>query len=628
MADTGGVSNQRPFPADLVEMIRHRRLDARQSRHDPLLPRSSLEEEAAATTPALRTTIEIAFPCCKWIKNYSFEKSLFTDLISGISVGIMVIPQGMSYAKLAGLPVQYGLYSAVAPVFAYAVYGSSNQLAVGPVAMVSLLFYDGLAKIVVSENDMEFLYEQLAVQSAAIIGIAYLILSACRMGSLTTYLSHSVISGFTTGAAVLIAMSQCKHLLGYDIYGSTIIEILWSIGKGINSINYFTFGFGGALTSFLLLVKYLKTKVPRLAPLQTASPLLVTVVALLVPNANDALPVVGEIPQGLPSVTLHAWWPTHHLFQFLPTISSILIVGFMESIAIAKQLAMKHNDTIDSNAELFGLGMANLLGGAFHAYPITGSFSRSAVNSNAHSPLSGAVTATTVCLSLLFLTPIFQYLPLCALAAIVVSGVASVLDVQEAFRLYDLDRGDFAVWMTACMGVLCLGVEFGLMTSIVVSFAVLVPWKPSVKRMGRLADSTLSDSSAFVDEDRFPETMVATHNDTIVLRLTSSLNFANVSWVVSLINEHVTAESRCIVLDTNAVTHVDSSARQHLQTWLDECMERHLCVYFVGCSESIEETLISFHAQYSNMFYTTVNEAVVAYGESTERGATEGVDSS
>jgi sulfate transporter 4 len=453
--------------------------------------------------PPLRRVLAGLFPCGKWLSTYDVRKSIFADVVSGVSVGIMIIPQSMSYGTLAGLPVQYGLYAAISPLYMYSLCGSSPQLAVGPVAMVSLLFRNGLAQIDVvansnnnTEQQLQLLYESLAVQSAAVAGVIYLLLYVCQLGWWTHYLSHAVISGFTTGAAVLIGLSQLQHLVGYKVPGQTLIEIVGNAVRHIDRINYRTVLYGSAFTVFLLLVRQIKK--PSLRPLQIAGPLIVTVIALLVPNEHDndddnmKLPVVGPIPRGLPRWTIHQWWPQDDnsvaaLVQFLPTIFSIVLVGFMESIAIAKSLAARNGGTVDANAELYGLGMANLAGGALHGYPIAGSFSRSAVNASAHSPLAGAITATTVVVTVSYLTATFQSLPLCALAAIVLAGVYGVVDVHEAVHFYrDEQFGDLVVWTTACFGVMLLGVEAGLALSIAVSFLVLVPWRPFVHRMRRL----------------------------------------------------------------------------------------------------------------------------------------------
>jgi high affinity sulfate transporter 1 len=594
--------------------------------------------------PPLRRVLVGLFPCGKWLSTYDVRKSIFADVVSGVSVGIMIIPQSMSYGTLAGLPVQYGLYAAISPLYMYSLCGSSPQLAVGPVAMVSLLFRNGLAQIVFADdsNNKEqllLLYESLAVQSAALAGIIYLLLYVCQLGWWTQYLSHAVISGFTTGAAVLIGLSQLQHLVGYKVPGQTLIEILVNAVRHIDQINYRTVLYGSAFTVFLLLVRQIKR--PSLRPLQIAGPLIVTIIALLVPNNHNdddgdnnnsfTLPVVGPIPRGLPRWTIHQWWPRDDesvaaLVQFLPTIFSIVLVGFMESIAIAKSLAARNGGTVDSNAELYGLGMANLAGGALHGYPIAGSFSRSAVNAQAHSPLAGAITATTVVVTVSYLTVTFQSLPLCALAAIVLAGVYGVVDVHEALHLYREEQfGDLVVWMTACFGVMLLGVEAGLALSIAVSFLVLVPWRPFVHRMRRSTATSPDDLAVhyvdMVESEMSGNDHVPDEDGVVILRLSSSLNFANVNWVwskVDLNNNNNNNTTRCIVLEMTAVSTIDSAATSHVKKWIDECASKQIAVYLVGCSQHVKDRLVAALAGEQGTTTTivqsrTVEDAVLSY---------------
>ena len=368
--------------------------------------------------------IGIALPMYSWLKTYDWRSTLLQDVIAGLTVGVMVLPQSMSYAKLAGLPVEYGLYSALVPVYAYSMFGSSRQLAVGPVAIVSLLLATGLQLVLDNagiteentENYME-IYTTLAVQTSFLVGVLYFLMGLLRLGFITIFLSHAVISGFTTGAAVIIGMSQLKHLLGYDYEKSDRFHIMFQrILADIDQFNYKTFLLGTFSTLALVGLKYLSRSYPKLKWMRPLGPLLITVLAIILQVAIDledrGMPIVGTIPRGLPNVTADILFPIEDFSQLFIVVISIAIVGFMESIAIAKQLASKHNYELDSSRELVGLGMANIAAGLFQGYPVTGSFSRSAVNNEAgaQSGVSGAVTATLVGLALLFLTPVFELL--------------------------------------------------------------------------------------------------------------------------------------------------------------------------------------------------------------------------
>jgi sulfate transporter 4 len=381
-----------------------------------------------------RQWMETLLPCTSWLAHYDYKSTLLQDVIAGLTVGVMIIPQSMSYAKLAGLPVEYGLYSALVPVYMYGIFGSSRQLAVGPVALISLLLATGLNLILDSQgitpethpDSYTTIYTTLAVQTSFLVGLTYLLMGLLRLGFVTIFLSHAVISGFTTGAAVIIGMSQLKYFLGYDVLKSDRLHILIQrIIQDIDQFNYKTFLVGALSTLTLVVLKHVGKTYPRFKFVRALGPLTVTILAILVQVIWDleslGIPIVGHIPKGFPDVTINLWTPlggeevadqidTSQLFVM---VISIAIVGFMESIAIAKQLASKHNYELDSSLELMGLGMANLVGaGMFQGYPVTGSFSRSAVNneSGAQSGISGMVTATLVGLALLFLTPVFEQL--------------------------------------------------------------------------------------------------------------------------------------------------------------------------------------------------------------------------
>ena len=361
-------------------------------------------------------------PCYTWLRTYNWRGFLLTDILAGLAVGVMAVPQSMSYAKLADLPVEYGLYSALFPIWAYSVFGSSRQLAVGPVALVSLMLGTGLnnqlAAMGISKTDPTYyaVRTTLAIQTSLLVGVLNIVMGLVRLGFVTIFMSHAVISGFISGASVIIAMSQVKGILGTKSEGDNVQKLVASIIESIGSFNYKTFLMGTSSIAALLLFKQASKKYPKQKWLKAIGPIFVTAITILVTwgfnLSENGIPIVKSIPSGFPAFTVGRWTPIKDFGGVLTTALSITIIGFMESIAIAKSLAAKHKYELDSSTELIGLGVANFVGSMFQAYPVTGSFSRSAVNdqSGAQSGVSGMVTAALVGFVLLLLTDVFEYL--------------------------------------------------------------------------------------------------------------------------------------------------------------------------------------------------------------------------
>lgn len=547
-------------------------------------------------------------PMTAWLSTYRWREYLPTDVLAGLTVGVMIIPQSMSYAKLAGLPVEFGLYSSLVPIYAYAFFGSSRQLAVGPVALVSLLLSTGLTMILEDDGitpesrpdgEYEKIYTTLALQTSVLVGLCYIIMGLLRLGFVTIFLSHAVVSGFTSAAAIIIGLSQVKYIFGYSIPNDKSLHgILKNIFASIDQFNWKTFLLGTSCVFTLVGLKKLAAKNPRFKWTRAAGPLLVTVVCIVLQVTVDlesrGIPVVGYIPPGLPKFTGDVVFPVSGLGNLAIVVLSIVIVGFMESIAIAKKLAQVHGYELDSSMELMGLGMANLTSGLFGGYPVTGSFSRSAVNnaSGAHSGLSAMVTATMVGITLLCLTSVFELLALAALAAIVISGVISLVDYSEAIYLWRVHKFDFSVWMVAFIGTLFLGVELGLGISVGISLLLVIfeSAYPHTAMLGRLPGT-----HHYRNIKQYPD---AEQYDGIVLvRVDAPIYFANTQHVRDKIHKYYQrAEEklqggersgdgddeagednpsealsddvqrvRFVILELTPVSHIDTSALHTLQ---------------------------------------------------------------
>lgn len=590
-----------------------------------------------ATTSLTETSREdwllTAIPCLSWLKTYNWKLTFPADLMAGLTVGLMVIPQSISYAKLAGLPVEFGLYSALMPVYAYAVFGSSNQLQVGPVALVSLLVSTGLTHALESStldpdsDEYQTVYNTLAIQCSLLIGLVYLTAGLLRAGFITIFLSHTVVSGFTSGAAVIIGCSQLKYLFGYDIgRPDTVQEVIVRLIEGIDKFNYKTFLMGLSSIFFLLAVKHVGGTYKKFKWLRAAGPLLLTVVAIVLTVAfglnGKGIPVVGHIPQGFPDVTISQWTPMTYGHKLISPVISIALIGFMESIAIAKQLASIHKYEVDASKELIGLGMANLLGSAFNAYPSAGSFSRSAVNndSGAKSPLAGMVTATLVLFALFLLTPIFQELPLNTLAAIVISGVIGLFDYAEAIHLWKVDKLDFGVWLAACAGSMFAGSEIGLAIAVSSSVLVVIYQSafPQIAVSGRLPGT-----NTYRNIKVYPE--AETYNGIVIVRIEGPLYFANSQHAQDIIRRfRVQAELemakrdgqvKFVIVDMSPVSHIDPTALHQLETMVGTYRSRGQELVFADTSSRVVDSMIAaglVDKIGESFFFASVHEAVTS----------------
>lgn len=527
--------------------------------------------------------IEMFVPCYRWIRIYNWNEYLQADLMAGITVGVMLVPQSMSYAKLAGLQPIYGLYSGFVPIFVYSIFGSSRQLAIGPVALVSLLVSNVLGRIVDPSDD---LYTELAILLALMVGIMECIMGLLRLGWLIRFISHSVISGFTTSSAIVIALSQAKYFLGYDVDGSSkIIPVVTSIINGLDKFLWQPFVMGSFILAILLVMKHLGKTRKNMRFLRAAGPLTAVVVGTTFVKIfhPSSISLVGNIPQGLPKFSIPKG--LGHATSLIPTAMLITGVAILESVGIAKALAAKNGYELDSNQELFGLGVANILGSMFSAYPTTGSFSRSAVNheSGAKTGLSGILMGIIMCCALLFMTPIFEYIPQCALAAIVISAVVGLVDYDEAIFLWRVDKKDFLLWTITSLTTLFLGIEIGVLVGVGFSLAFVIheSANPHIAVLGRLPGTTV-----YRNIRQYPEAY--RYNGIVVVRIDAPIYFANISYIKDRLREYeleIDEPTRrgpemervyFVILEMAPVTYIDSSANQALKDLYIEYKSRNI----------------------------------------------------
>ena len=509
-------------------------------------------------------------PCLGWLGRYDGE-TLQGDALAAVIVTIMLIPQSLAYALLAGLPPEVGLYASMLPLLGYALFGSSNALAVGPVAVVSLMTAAAVGEFFAVGTPE---YAGAAIALALLSGLFLIALGLLRLGFLASLLSHPVISGFISASGVLIAASQLKHILGIDAGGHTLVELVRSLAAGIGEVNLPTLVIGAGATAFLFWVrKSLKPLLkrlglgPRLADTATkAGPVAAVIVTIVLTDllGLDAagVKVVGAIPQGLPPLTLPpfdlALWE-----ELLPAAILISIVGFVESVSVAQTLAAKRRERIHPDRELVGLGAANLSAAVTGGYPVTGGFARSVVNfdAGARTPLAGVFTAVGIGLTALLLTPLFHQLPKATLAATIVVAVLSLVDLGAMRRTWAYSKMDFAAMAATVLVVLGVGVEAGIVTGVALSLALFLARsaRPHLAVVGQVPGT-----HHFRNVKRH---VVATSPTVLGVRVDESLYFANARWLEDRLYDMAVADPalRHVVLICSAVNVVDASALESLE---------------------------------------------------------------
>lgn len=509
-------------------------------------------------------------PILTWGKTYN--KSAFTnDMVAALIVTIMLIPQSLAYALLAGLPPEAGLYASIAPILFYAIFGTSRALAVGPVAVVSLMTAAALGKIV---DQGTVGYAVAALSLAFLSGSILLAMGVFRLGFVANFLSHPVIAGFITASGVLIATSQLKHILGIKGEGENLIDMVHGLISHISEVNFITLTIGVLATAFLFWVrkglKPLLRKLgvgPTLAEVLTkAGPVagvVVTTLAVWLFGLSDkGVAIVGAVPQSLPPLTIPSFSP-ELLGQLLLPAFLISIIGFVESISVAQTLAAKKRQRIDPDQELIGLGAANL-GAAFTGgFPVTGGFSRSVVNfdAGAETPAAGAYTAVGLAIAALALTPLIYFLPKATLAATIIVAVLSLVDFSILKRSWGYSKADFAAVLATIVLTLALGVEAGVSAGVGLSILLHLykSSKPHVAEVGQVP-GTEHYRNILRHE-------VITDPQIVTLRVDESLYFANARFLEDKIHNRVAADKsiRHVILQCSAINDIDLSALESLE---------------------------------------------------------------
>lgn len=505
--------------------------------------------------------VKTFLPILEWLPGYK-KSDLQGDLSAGLTVGIMLIPQGMAYAMLAGLEPIHGLYAVTIPLILYAIFGTSRQLAVGPVAMVSLLTAAGIASLNASSPEQYLMY---ALSLAFLVGLIQFGMGILKLGFVVNFLSHPVISGFTSAAAIIIGLSQIKHLFRINLPSTEYVqEMIVAIFQNIGDIHWVTFGIG---LLGIIIIKFGK-KIHKSFP----APLVAVVLGILLVWGFDltahGVKIVGDVPGGLPSLSSPSF-DLETLRKLLPIALTISLVGFAESFAVAKTIQAKHkNYRLSANQELIALGMANFGAAFFRGYPVTGGFSRTAVNNDAgaKTTMSSIFSAILIVLTLLFFTGLFYNLPSAILAAVVLVAVSGLIDIKEPVHLWHKDKSDFAMLIATFLITLTMGIETGIISGMVLSLVVVIyrASRPHMAQLGRVPGTNV-----FRNISRFSNLEVK--EDVLMARIDGPIYFANVEYIRDKLNLWLLEKKekvKMIVLNMESVPNIDSTGAHELHEWI------------------------------------------------------------
>ncbi|MDC3366232.1 solute carrier family 26 protein [Flavobacteriaceae bacterium] len=553
--------------------------------------------------------IKELIPILEWLPNYNSSR-LKGDFIAGITVSIILIPQGIAYALIAGLPPIYGLYCALVPQLVYAIFGSSRQVAIGPVAMDSLIVATGVSTLALAGSDS---YIAIAILLAFMVGSIQFLLGVFRLGFIVNFLSKPVISGFTSAVALTIGINQFRNLFGVDFVQSDQIQyVLEDIWFNIIDFNSHTTVIGLTSVGVIILLRKINKKIPNA--------LLVVVVGILTiryfGDEFSDVAIVKDIPSGLPSFSFPEM-DISQMRELLPIALTLVMVGYLETISIGKSLEAKQDEyKLRPNQELIALGLSNIIGSWFKAYPSTSSFSRSAINqeSGATTGMASLVSVVMVLLTLLFLTPLFYHLPKTVLAAIIIVAVFGLVNIKEAIFLWKANNLDFWLLVITFFSTLLFGIEYGIMIGVGLSLIILIfrTSRPYVAELGKVPDSDF-----YRNKERFNEVIL--DDEVLVFRFDAQLFYANASYFIEtleLMVEEKGSHLKLIVLDAESINRVDSTGVEMLKERIRFYHKKNILFYFAGVKGPVRDHL--FRGKILDIitldhFYMRVNGAVNYY---------------
>lgn len=545
-------------------------------------------------------------PILSWLPNYQ-RANFGGDLAAGLTTAVMLIPQAMAYAMLAGLPPVMGLYAATVPLVVYALFGTSRQLAIGPAALDSLLVASGVGAIAITGSAT---YISLIITVALLVGLLQVAMGSARLGFLVNFLSQPVITGFTSAAALIIGLGQLKHLFGLEIPRSRHVHIIIIAAmERFSELHWETTLIGALSVALLLVLKRFTPRFPRALFVVSVG----TVAVWLLKLEAIGVATVGVVPSGLPSIAMpHVDLDT--LVSLLPTVVTLALVGFMEAISIAKGFARSRGYGVDPNQELIGVGLANVTSAFVGGFPVSGGFSRTAVNAQAgaNTGLASIITAAVIGITLLFLTPLVHHLPKAALAAIIMTAVAGLFDVVEMKRLWRTDRRDFALLLLTFLATLGLGIEQGILTGVIGSMVwfVFETTKPHTAELGQLPNSHV-----WRNLKRHPEAVPV--QGVVAVRIDAPLYYGNVTFMKATLARLLDSnpDAQALVMDFGPVHVLDSSAASALAQLKEDLAARGVALHLATVRGPVRDTLhragLDTHIG-ADCMHECVNDAVKA----------------
>ena len=505
--------------------------------------------------------------------------------MAGITVAIILIPQGIAYALIAGLPPIYGLYTALVPQLIYAVFGTARQVAVGPVAMDSLIVATGVATLALAGSQS---YVEIAILLALVVGIFQLLMGLLRLGFIVNFMSKPVITGFTSAVAIIIGLNQLGNLLGISFVKSDQVHfIIEDVCRRISQVNLHTTIIGLVSCAIIFTLKKINPKIPNA--------LLVVILGILVltffGDYFSDVAIVKDIPSGLPSFSIPEI-DIDQIKELLPIAITLVLVGYLETISIGKTLEAKQDVyRVDANQELIALGLGNIFGSLFKSYPSTASFSRSAINEDAGAitGVAGIVSCILLVVTLLFLTPIFYNLPKTILASIIIVSVIKLINIKEARYLWKSYNLDFWLMLATFLSTLIFGVEYGIMTGVGLSLIVLIfrTSRPHVTELGKVPDSNF-----YRNVNRFEEVVI--EKDVLIFRFDAQLFYANSDYFRQCLDNMVEKRGdslKLIVLDAESINRTDSTGVEMLKERIKVYSKKGISFYFAGVKGPVRDAL-------------------------------------